>query len=86
MARKKLTYEEIQSMITHGHVGCDGCEYEREGTLEIDSRTGDRWRYGCPGTACANWPYGTPMNIDIGCDSYEPKYQLDIFDFIGSEA
>lgn len=84
--RKKLTEKEIDAMIVHGHVGCEGCEYERKGKIEVDFRTGDRWKYGCPGTACANHPQGTPMNIDMGCESYEPKYQIDIFDMLGKEA
>lgn len=69
--------------IEDGHIGCKGCEYERTPHEdEINERSGYTWRYGCIGTACANWPYGTPTNISIGCTYYKPKYQADIFDYL----
>ena len=74
-------------MLNRGHIGCEGCEWERDphAFVEVDERTEYRWKYCCPGTACANWNKGTPMNIDCGCSYYKPKYQLDIFDFIGKD-
>ena len=74
-------------MWNSGHIGCEGCEWERDkhAVIKRDERTGYRWKYCCPGTACANWKRGTPMNIDCGCSYYKQKYQLDIFDFIGKE-
>ena len=70
--------------IFNRHIGCDGCEYEKAPfyRTEVDERIGYIWKYGCPGTTCANWPHGTPQNISCGCGYYKPKYQLDIWDFI----
>ena len=43
---------------------CEGCKWrETEGReLEVDNR-GQTWVYKCPGTACANWKHGTPLNL-----------------------
>lgn len=45
---------------------CEGCKWrETEGrTLEVNER-GHTWVYKCPGTACANWKHGTPLNLTI---------------------
>jgi len=73
--------------IDFGHIGCDGCEYEKTPHFDEVNEYGHTWRYGCIGTACANWPSGTPTNISCGCSYYREKYQMDIFDFLkgGSE-
>lgn len=73
--------------ISFGHIGCDGCEYEKTPHFEEVDEWGQVWRYACIGTACANWPRGTPTNISCGCSYYREKYQMDIFDFLkgGSE-
>ena len=69
--------------INFGHIGCDGCEYERTPHFEeVNERTGHVWVYRCIGTSCANWPGGTPTNVSIGCSYYMEKYQTDIFDFL----
>lgn len=43
---------------------CEGCKWrEVEGReLEVDKQ-GQTWVYKCPGTACANWKHGTPLNL-----------------------
>lgn len=43
---------------------CEGCKWrETEGReLEVDKQ-GQTWVYKCPGTACANWKHGTPLNL-----------------------
>ena len=43
---------------------CEGCKWrETEGReLEVDEH-GQTWVYKCPGTACANWKHGTPLNL-----------------------
>ena len=73
--------------ISFGHIGCDGCEYEKTPHFDEVNEYGHTWRYGCIGTVCANWPSGTPTNISCGCSYYREKYQMDIFDFLkgGSE-
>lgn len=44
---------------------CEGCKWrETEGReLEVDLKTGYTWVHKCPGTACANWRNGTPLNL-----------------------
>lgn len=43
---------------------CEGCKWREieERELEVDEH-GQTWVYKCPGTACANWKHGTPLNL-----------------------
>lgn len=43
---------------------CEGCKWREteERELGIDEH-GQTWVYKCPGTACANWKHGTPLNL-----------------------
>lgn len=45
---------------------CEGCKWRtyKSRYLEVDEY-GQTWVYCCPGTACANWRHGTPMNLSI---------------------
>lgn len=43
---------------------CEGCKWREHKSreLEVDEH-GQTWVYKCPGTACANWKFGTPLNL-----------------------
>lgn len=43
---------------------CEGCKWREHDKrwLEVDEY-GQTWVHACPGTACANWTSGTPLNI-----------------------
>lgn len=43
---------------------CEGCKWRKYKNryLEVDDY-GQTWVYCCPGTACANWRNGTPLNL-----------------------
>lgn len=45
---------------------CEGCKWREteERELRVDEH-GQTWVYKCPGTACANWKHGTPLNLTI---------------------
>ena len=75
------------------HTSCTGCKWERfQKDFETDRRTGYKWVYNCIGTACANWPNGTPINISCGCpywkaaEPFESAKQMTIFDFMNPAA
>ena len=48
---------------------CEGCKWRRykNRRLEVDEY-GQTWVYCCPGTACANWRHGTPLNLSDKVD------------------
>lgn len=51
---------------------CEGCKWRRNKAreLEVDEH-GQTWVYKCPGTACANWRHGTPLNLSMPRDEIE---------------
>lgn len=53
---------------------CEGCKWRsyKARELEVDEH-GQTWVYKCPGTACANWRHGTPLNLS----HKEPELQED---------
>ena len=55
---------------------CEGCKWrETEGRwLEVND-LGHTWVYCCPGTACANWKQGTPLNLT--CQDEIGEYMQD---------
>jgi hypothetical protein len=57
-------WKEIKPLHNYDESVCEGCKwrYYPGKFLEVNEY-GDTWAYRCPGTACANWPNGTPMNI-----------------------
>lgn len=65
---------------------CEGCKWRKYPAreLEIDEH-GQTWVYKCPGTACANWKYGTPLNLSVEKPSkevvkwYEPEKVIHCF-------
>lgn len=58
---------------------CEGCkwrEHEKR-ELEVDDH-GQTWVYKCPGTACANWRFGTPLNITYEAESItKPEHDFE---------
>ena len=57
---------------------CEGCKWrETEGReLSVDWH-GQTWVYKCPGTACANWKRGTPLNLTAEAESIAmPEYDF----------
>lgn len=55
---------------------CEGCKWRNhEGrNLEVEEH-GYTWVYCCPGTACMNYPHGTPLNLS--CQSDFSEYGLE---------
>ncbi len=51
---------------------CEGCKWRKHKAreLEVDEH-GQTWVYKCPGTACANWRHGTPLNLSMPRDEIE---------------
>jgi len=45
---------------------CEGCKWRGCATrrLEVEN-LGHTWVYACPGTACANYTHGTPLNLSV---------------------
>lgn len=58
---------------------CEGCkwrDYEHR-ELELDER-GQTWVYKCPGTACANWKFGTPLNLSAEAQTItKPEFDFE---------
>lgn len=43
---------------------CEGCKWREWESRKLEvNEHGHTWVYGCPGTACANWKHGTPLNL-----------------------
>ena len=72
---------------------CEGCKWREHKNRELNvDEHGQTWVVKCPGTACANWVFGTPLNLTAEKPSkeeivwYEPEEVIYCFnrDFLPS--
>lgn len=72
----KLVNDAYTQLRTPDCTHCDGCEYRNAGEYDVDEY-GYTWKWHCPGTASANWPHGTPMNVSAPIVERDGHYYED---------
>lgn len=56
---------------------CEGCKWRNHEGRKLEVEEHDfTWVYCCPGTACMNWPHGTPLNLSSCHDDFR-EYGMD---------
>ena len=73
---EKFVSDAYKQLRTPDCTHCDGCEYRNAGEYDVDEY-GWTWKWHCPGTASANWPHGTPMNVSAPLVERDGHYYED---------